>query len=115
MLPTTSVKVRAKLLQCYQILMAHRGEPHKLDTNINNLRVFWPLSTVARAIGPRTPPASDIPVAKGYPEYYNAQCHPFRRRRKRNKRPFLVAPLRRTILWGRACGTQGSQRNLPDG
>lgn len=43
-------------------------------------------------------------AAKRYLEYYNAQCHPFRWGRKRSKRIFLVAPLRRTVLWGRACG-----------
>jgi transposase len=43
-------------------------------------------------------------AVKSYLDYYNAQCHPFRWGRKRSKRLFLVAPLRRTILWGRACG-----------
>lgn len=43
-------------------------------------------------------------IAKGYLEYYNGQCHPFRWGRKRKKRLFLVAPLQRTVLWGRACG-----------
>ena len=49
-------------------------------------------------------------MAKGYLEYYNAQCHPFRWGRKRSKRLFLVAPLRRTVLWGRACGGMLSAR-----
>jgi hypothetical protein len=42
-------------------------------------------------------------AAKSYLNYYNAECHPFRWGRKRKRRLFLVAPLRRTVLWGRAC------------
>ena len=42
-------------------------------------------------------------ASKQYLAYYNAQSHPFRWGRKRKRRLFLVAPLRRTILWGRAC------------
>ncbi len=49
-------------------------------------------------------------AAKGYLGYYNAQCHPFRWGHKRSKRLFLVAPLRRTVLWGRACGGMLSAR-----
>lgn len=37
-----------------------------------------------------------------YLVYYNAQAHPFRWGHKRKRRVFLVAPLRRTVLWGRA-------------
>jgi len=42
-------------------------------------------------------------AAQRYLTYYNAQCHPFRWGRTRRKRVFLVGPLRRTVLWGRAC------------
>jgi transposase len=42
-------------------------------------------------------------ATQAYLTYYNAQCHPFRWGRKRRKRLFLVAPLRRTLLSGRAC------------
>jgi transposase len=42
-------------------------------------------------------------ATKAYLAYYNAQSHPFRWGRKRRKRLFLVAPLRRTLLSGRAC------------
>ena len=42
-------------------------------------------------------------AARRYVTYYNAQCHPFRRGRTRRKRIFLVGPLRRTVLRGRAC------------
>jgi transposase len=42
-------------------------------------------------------------ASKQYLDYYNAQSHPFRWGRKRKRRLFLVAPLRRTVLWGRAC------------
>jgi len=42
-------------------------------------------------------------AARLYVTYYNAQCHPFRWGRTRRKRVFLVGPLRRTVLWGRAC------------
>ena len=49
-------------------------------------------------------------AVKGYIEYYNSQCHPFRWGHKRNKRLFLVAPLQRTVLWGRACGRLLSPR-----
>jgi putative transposase len=42
-------------------------------------------------------------AARRYVGYYNAQCHPFRWARTRRKRVFLVGPLRRTVLWGRAC------------
>lgn len=41
-------------------------------------------------------------AAQRYLAYYNAQCHPFRWGHKRKRRVFLVAPLRRTVLWGRA-------------
>ncbi len=43
-------------------------------------------------------------AARRYLDYYNAQCHPFRWGYKRKRRVFLVAPLRRTVLWGRASG-----------
>ena len=43
-------------------------------------------------------------AARRYLYYYNAQCHPFRWGHKRKRRVFLVAPLRRTVLWGRASG-----------
>jgi transposase len=42
-------------------------------------------------------------AARRYVTYYNTQCHPFRWGRTRRKRVFLVGPLRRTVLWGRAC------------
>lgn len=42
-------------------------------------------------------------ATRRYVAYYNAQCHPFRWGRTRRKRVFLVGPLRRTVLWGRAC------------
>ena len=48
-------------------------------------------------------------AARRYLAYYNAQCHPFRWGHKRKHRVFLVGPLRRTVLWGRACGA-----SLPD-
>lgn len=41
-------------------------------------------------------------ATRRYLAYYNAQCHPFRWGHKRKRRVFLVAPLRRTVLWGRA-------------
>jgi transposase len=41
-------------------------------------------------------------AAQRYLAYYNAQCHPFRWGHKRKHRVFLVAPLKRTVLWGRA-------------
>lgn len=41
-------------------------------------------------------------AAQRYLAYYNAQCHPFRWGHKRKRRVFLVAPLKRTVLWGRA-------------
>ncbi len=43
-------------------------------------------------------------AARRYLVYYNAQRHPFRWGHKRKHRVFLVGPLRRTVLWGRACG-----------
>jgi hypothetical protein len=43
-------------------------------------------------------------AARRYLDYYNAQCHPFRWGHKRKRRVFLVAPLQRTVLWGRASG-----------
>lgn len=42
-------------------------------------------------------------AARRYSTYYNDQCHPFCWGRTRRRRVFLVAPLRRTVLWGRAC------------
>jgi transposase len=48
-------------------------------------------------------------AAKRYLVYYNAQRHPFRWGHKRKRRVFLVGPLRRTVLWGRA-----SRASLPD-
>ena len=48
-------------------------------------------------------------ATRRYLAYYNAQCHPFRWGHKRKRRLFLVAPLRRTVLWGRAC-----RASLPD-
>jgi len=54
---------------------------------------------------------SDFSLAvQHYLTYYNAQCHPFRWGYKRKRRLFLVAPLRRTVLWGRACADALSQR-----
>lgn len=47
-------------------------------------------------------------ATRRYLAYYNAQRHPFRWGRKRKRRLCLVAPLRRTVLWGRACAA-----NLP--
>jgi len=41
-------------------------------------------------------------ATRRYLDYYNTQCHPFRWGHKRQHRVFLVAPLRRTVLWGRA-------------
>jgi putative transposase len=49
-------------------------------------------------------------AARRYVAYYNAQCHPFRWGRSRRKRVFLVGPLRRTVLWGRACRPALSDR-----
>lgn len=47
---------------------------------------------------------ADFSIAtKQYLDYYNAQRHPFRWGQKRKRRLYLVAPLRRTVLWGRAC------------
>jgi transposase len=48
-------------------------------------------------------------AARCYLAYYNAQRHPFRWGHRRKHRVFLVGPLRRTVLWGRACGA-----SLPD-
>jgi transposase len=48
-------------------------------------------------------------ATRRYLVYYNAQRHPFRWGRKRKRRLFLVGPLRRTVLWGRAC-----RASLPD-
>jgi transposase len=47
-------------------------------------------------------------ATRRYLAYYNAQRHPFRWGRKRKRRLCLVAPLRRTVLCGRACAS-----NLP--
>lgn len=47
---------------------------------------------------------ADFSVAsRRYLAYYNAQCHPFRWGRQRERRLYLVGPLKRTVLWGRAC------------
>lgn len=54
---------------------------------------------------------ADFAVAvRCYLRYYNAQCHPFRWGHKRKRRLFLVGPLRRTVLWGRACAASLSDR-----
>jgi len=49
-------------------------------------------------------------ATRRYLDYYNTQCHPFRWGRKRQQRVYLVGPLRRTVLWGRACATSMSLR-----
>lgn len=49
-------------------------------------------------------------AARRYLAYYNAQRHPFRWGYTRKHRVFLVGPLRRTVLWGRACGASLADR-----
>jgi transposase len=49
-------------------------------------------------------------AARRYLAYYNAQRHPFRWGHTRKHRVFLVGPLRRTVLWGRACGASLADR-----
>ncbi len=49
-------------------------------------------------------------AAKGYLAYYNEQCHPFRWGHQRKHRLYLVGPLQRTVLWGRACAHSLSVR-----
>jgi transposase len=49
-------------------------------------------------------------AAQHYLVYYNAQSHPFRWGHKRKRRVFLVAPLKRTVLWGRASTASLSPR-----
>ena len=49
-------------------------------------------------------------AAKRYVAYYNEQCHPFRWGHKREHRLYLVGPLQRTVLWGRACAHSLSVR-----
>jgi putative transposase len=49
-------------------------------------------------------------ATRRYLDYYNAQCHPFRWGHKRQKRIYFVGPLRRTVLWGRACAASMSPR-----
>jgi transposase len=49
-------------------------------------------------------------ATKSYLAYYNEQCHPFRWGRQRKHRLYLVGPLQRTVLWGRACAHSLSVR-----
>ena len=49
-------------------------------------------------------------AVKRYLAYYNEQCHPFRWGCQRECRLYLVGPLQRTVLWGRACAHSLSVR-----
>ena len=49
-------------------------------------------------------------AVKAYLAYYNEQCHPFRWGHERKHRLYLVGPLQRTVLWGRACAHSLSVR-----